>query len=707
VTCENTHRRTHKVVQTQCSCIDTTLALENFEQSFKQLQHAFHADGLIVEGYLRNVRELAHRKATDAFENIIFRLKNKAISRVLRSWSIELQERKRQTSVLTCILKMHKCFMKSALYMTFAIWKNQVNANSWALESLRFRVSQTSVYLAFTAWFEHAVKKKRMEGALEKAVWRMKKVCVWRTWANWSAVSDQALSDLQMLELAQVDRRKGELALFTDELDGLKQVLESKNKQIKALEVKYAAARDISFRDIAELRRTSGELVLKSKALEASEKAREAAEKRHSKDSETWNETSRGLAQTIQARCQDITELNSHLEHLHNVQRSSTLALHSMNVDREKLASALRERERQLEQARGMLNEATGAVKLMEEAMEGLRKEMHERIGSVGGQARDRVVRIQEEIKTRVAEVVAEYAEDLEIVKIEAAKENLEKERLKAQLDMARLMATALAQQWDDQRKELEESRQVLRDALEAVNSKLTHETKALSQGRHEVDQIQSRAVIEEETTQNLLGERHAELTEVKGTLKDKDEQMRQLQDQMLNFVKQVRREQSNSCALLREVDERGKEVIVLRSELAQLKSLVSIKKGEEDEDAASSGEGVGCREREGGGGLRKGHELALKQCYLQGLEERLQETSEGPQVHQTENVALRADLARARSELGETVFAMAEAWHKFNKEREEWGIIRNELEVIIATLITELKLGEEVLSKNFCALEA
>jgi hypothetical protein len=57
--------------------------------------------------------------------------------------------------------------MKSALYMTFAIWKNQVNANSWALESLRVRVSQTSVYLAFTAWFEHVVKKKRMEGALE------------------------------------------------------------------------------------------------------------------------------------------------------------------------------------------------------------------------------------------------------------------------------------------------------------------------------------------------------------------------------------------------------------------------------------------------------------------------------------------------------------------------------------------------------------
>lgn len=548
---------THKIVQTQshCSCIEMTLALENFGQSFKQLQHAFHADGLIVEGYLRNVRELAHRKATDAFKNIIFRIKNKAMRRVLNWWSIEVEEGKRQTSVLTCILKMHKCFMKSALYMTFAIWKNQVTANWWALESLRVRVSQTSVYFVFTAWFEHAVKKKRMQGVLEKAVLRMKKVCVWRTWANWSAVSHQALSDLQMLELAQVDRRKGELALFTDELDGLKQVLENKNKQIKALEVKYAAARDISFRDIAELRRTSGKLVLKSKALEASEKAREAAEKRHSKDSETWNETSRGLSQTIQARGQDIRELNAQLEQARKFQRSSTLALHSMNVDREKLAPAMSERERQLEQARGMLNEATGAVKLMEEAMEGLMREMHESIASVGAQARARVVRIQEKIKSRVAEVVAEYAQDLEIVKVEAAKE---KKRLKAQLDMARLMATALAQQWDDQRKELEESRQVLRDALEAVtsklNHKLTHETKALLQVRHEVGQIQSRAVIEEATTQTLLGELHAELTEVKGTLRDKDEKMSQLQDQMLNFVKQVQREQSNSRALLCEV---------------------------------------------------------------------------------------------------------------------------------------------------------
>ena len=104
---------------------------------------------------------------------------------------------------------------------------------------------------------------------------------------------------------------------------------------------------------------------------------------------------------------------------------------------------------------------------------------------------------------------------------------------------------------------------------------------------------------------------------------------------------------------------------------------------------------------------MREGHELALKQCYLQGLEERLQETSDGPQVQQMENFALRADLARARSELGETVSVLAEVWHKFNKEREEWDIIRNELEVIIATLIRELKLGEEVLSKNFGALEA
>jgi hypothetical protein len=71
------------------------------------------------------------------------------------------------------------------------------------------------------------------------------------------------------------------------------------------------------------------------------------------------------------------------------------------------------------------------------------------------------------------------------------------------------------------------------------------------------------------------------------------------------------------------------------------------------------------------------------------------------------ENFALRADLARARNELGETVSTLAEVWHKFNKEREEWDIIRNELEVIIATLIRELKLGEEVLSKNFGALEA
>ena len=423
--------------------------------------------------------------------------------------------------------------------------------------------------------------------------------------------------------------------------------------------------------------------MLKSKALEASEKAREAAEKRHSKDSEN-----------IQARGQDIRELNAQLEQVRKFQRSSTLALHSMNVDREKLAPALSERERQLEQARGMLNEATGAVKLMEEAMEGLMREMHESIASVGAQARARLVRIQQEIKTRVAEVVAEYAENLEIVKVEAAKENREKESLKAQLDMARLMATALAQQWDDQRKDLEESRQVLRDALEAVTIKLTHETEALLQVRHEVGQIQSRAVIEEETTQSLLGELHAELTEVKGTLKDKDEQMRQLQDQMLNCVKQVQREQSNSRALLRQVDERGKEVIVLRSELAQLMSLDSTKKGEEEEDAASSGEGR-C-----GGGVQEGAELALEQSHLQGLEVRMQETSAGPEVQQTENVALRADLARARSELGET-------WHKFNKEREEWDIIRNELEGIIATLIRELKLGEEVLSKNFCALEA
>ena len=83
-----------------------------------------------------------------------------------------------------------------------------------------------------------------------------------------------------------------------------------------------------------------------------------------------------------------------------------------MNVDREKLAPALSERERQLEQARAMLNEATRSVKLVEEAMEGLMREMHESIASVGAQARARVVRIQEENKTRVAEVVAEYAED-------------------------------------------------------------------------------------------------------------------------------------------------------------------------------------------------------------------------------------------------------------------------------------------------------
>ena len=49
--------------------------------------------------------------------------------------------------------------------------------------------------------------------------------------------------------------------------------------------------------------------MLKSKALEASEKAREAAEKRHSKDSEN-----------IQARGQDIRELNAQLEQVRKFQ---------------------------------------------------------------------------------------------------------------------------------------------------------------------------------------------------------------------------------------------------------------------------------------------------------------------------------------------------------------------------------------------------
>ncbi len=264
----------------------------------------------------------------------------------------------------------------------------------------------------------------------------------------------------------------------------------------------------------------------------------------------------------------EIESLNEELEKMRNLQGSTLLALQNVNSEREKLLAELSERVRARDQQWAILEEATGAIKMMEEGVELLKKEIEESKMSLSARAQARVMRIQEDSRKFHLEELAKRSGELMILQEEVAKEKQNNQRLNEQISMMKQTAAVLSHQWEDQRKELE----------------------TLSGVRNELDRAEGRAAAETEAKEKLRSE-----------IKEKDDQLKKSQDQILIFLEQVHSEQGNSHALL--LEERGKEMLALKEELIQLQN-----------------------------------ELKLKRDYLQGFERKLKASSDHLETNKKEN---------------------------------------------------------------------
>jgi len=461
-----------------------------------------------------------------------------------------------------------------------------------------------AIFRIFQIWKNHIAEEKQITKKGLRALLRLMSRSLVSAFDRWHAyMVEQNAIKLKTIQAKDFTSLKGEVTLLSDKLELLKQNLNEKNEELTSLEI--------------QCNRTKGELDLKSRALEASEALLQDVQKSKeeillcvNKNWETWNETRRELEQswnetrrdlenTIVQRGNDIEGLNKELEEMKIYKGSLLLALQNVSGEREELLADLSERMREQGQVRAILEEATAAIMMMEGEVEVLKKEMGERKVSMCARAQARVLQMQESahvLVKRAGEDVAKEKRDSQRLKEQiimiqqtatdlshqwevqreelerlVQKESTEKKRLKEEIGRMEQTATTCSQQWEEHRKELvqqsKSDMQISRDDLEAVKVRIAHETKTLIGVRNELDRAEGRAAAEKEAKEKLRSE-----------IKEKDEQLKKSQDQILMFLEQVHSEQGNSHALLLEADERGKEMLALKGELIQLQNELKLK---------------------------------------------------------------------------------------------------------------------------------
>ena len=474
-------------------------------------------------------------------------------------WSLQIGRVLRRI----CTLKMES---------TLVAWREQAvrqNVAQVKCTVIALRMLNQTMFRTFQIWKNHIAEEKQIKTKGLRALLRLMSRSLASAFDRWHAYKvEQNAIKQKTIQAKEFTGLEGEVTLLSDKLELLKQNLNEKNEELTSLEIKC--------------NRTTGELDLKSKALEASEALLQDVQKSKeeillclNKNWETWNETRRELEQSWNETRRDLENTI--------VQRGNELS----------------ERMREQGQVRAILEEATAAIMMMEGEVEVITKERGESKVSMCARAQARVLQMHEdahELVKRAGEDVAKEKRDSQRLKEQISmiqqtatvlshqweaqreelerllqKESTEKERLKEEIGRMEQTATTCSQQWEEHRKELvqqsKSDMQISRDDLEAVKVRLAHETETLLRVRNELDRAEGRAAAEKEAKEKLRSE-----------IKEKDEQLKKSQDQILIFLEQVHSEQGNSHALLLEADERGKEMLALRGELSQSQNELKLK---------------------------------------------------------------------------------------------------------------------------------